>query len=58
MKWMDTAKRKAFSAGGDGGRKLPELLAFLLAVIPSHVGGRHIADTAYTACGAAVRILQ
>jgi hypothetical protein len=28
------------------------------AVIPSHVGGRHIPDTAYTACDADVRILQ
>ena len=28
------------------------------AIIPSHVGGRHIPDNAYTACGADVRILQ
>jgi hypothetical protein len=28
------------------------------AITPSHVGGPHIPDTAYTACGADVRILQ
>jgi hypothetical protein len=28
------------------------------AIIPSHLGGRHIPDTAYSACGADVRILQ
>ena len=28
------------------------------AIIPSRGGGRHIPDTAYTACGADVRILQ
>jgi hypothetical protein len=28
------------------------------AIIPSHVGGYHIPDIAYTACGADVRILQ
>jgi hypothetical protein len=47
-----------FSSWRDGGRRSPELLAFLSAVIPSHVGGRHIPDTAYTACDADVRILQ
>ena len=39
-------------------KRSPELLVFLSAVIPSHVGGRHIADTAYIVCSADVRILQ
>jgi hypothetical protein len=36
----------------------PSVSPAFSTIIPSHVGGGHIPDTAYTACGADVRILQ
>ena len=48
--------RQAAAATYHAIRELPRQA--IAAIIPSHVGGCHIPDTAYTACGADVRILR